>query len=429
MRLITNTNTTHKSIFKKLLRKADTIDLVASYSDDETLEFIVRSIGKNKNNPKIRLILGGNFAITEPETLYMLSAELPGQVYMVMPEAPTIFQANIFLFKTKNNYHTIVGSAPCTEEGLESDMVASVYQKKPRKSKPWKQSRKYIKNLIKSNEVHLLNTRFIARYENYFLEVEKDSEMNSSSWEVKDALINRMDELKRRADEWALQKSNALRVAAVENDYRAARKILKRFASQKLIPESEAQHYLDQLVGTSGDPGLWNSNGFHGSKSSILEQFDAFRDLIRYVQGHRNEAPGLLFDALEIQSREIKGVGVNMISEILISFKQSDFPKLHGGLVQSLVDHGDLAIKKSISKYNGEDYQKFSDIVFDFAAFLDFDSLIETDLFFTDIQNELSAPMVQELDEVEVELGEADNKEDPVALAADSAQSVDKSEA
>ena len=420
MRLITNTNTTHKSIFKKLLRKSHIIDLVASYGDHEMLGFIVRSIRRNKNNPEVRLIIGGNFAITEPETLHMISRELPGQIYVVMPESPVIFQSNVYLFKTKNNYHTMVGSASCTEEGLETDMVASVYQKKSTKSKLWKQSRKYIRNLTKSKDVHLLNTLFIARYENYFQKVENDSELNFSSWEVKDAMINRMDELKRRADEWALQKSNELRVAAVENDYRAARKILKLFASQKLIPESESLHYLDQLIGTSGDPGFWNSNGFQGSKVSILENMEAFRDLIRYVQDHRNDAPGLLFNALRIQAGEIKGVGVNMITEILISFKQRDFPKLHSGLVQNLVDHGDLAIKKSISKYNGEDYQKFTDLVLEFTVLLNFGSLVETDLFFTDILDELSFPVNPETGEAELSESDEDGNDRMVEIADDS---------
>ena len=412
MRLITNTNTTHKSIFKKLLRKSITIDLVASYCDDETLEFVVGEIGKNKNNPKVRLLIGGNFAITHPGTLYKLSRELPGQVFIVMPEAPVIFQSNVYLFKTKNNYHTIVGSASCTEEGLKDDMVASIYQKKPDSTTLWKQSRKYVRNLIKSKDVHPLTTRFIARYENYFQQVENDSEWHSSSWEVKDALINHIDDLRIKAGEWVGQESNVSRVSAIENDYKAARKILKMFASQKSISESEAQHYLDQLMGSSGGPGLWNSNGFQGSKASILGNFDAFRDLIRYVQENRKEPADLLFNGMMGQAKNIKGVGVNMLSEILISFNPREFPKLHNSLVQSLVDHGDLAIKKSVSKYNGEDYQRFTDIVLDFTALLKFGSLIETDLFFTDVQDVLPDPVTQGTEDADPPEDEGDQDGD-----------------
>src|SRR5680860_1685046 len=182
MKLITNTGKSHRSIIRKLLKKAHSIDIVTSYADSETLEFIVKRISKNKNKPKVKLITGGNFAITDPESLQMIKQDLAGKVYVAMPEDPVIFQPNIYLFKTKNKYHTLIGSAPCTEEGLEADMEASVYQKKSKKKKLWKLSKEHINDLVQSNDILPLTTRFIARYETYYDEMVNKPEHSSSSW-------------------------------------------------------------------------------------------------------------------------------------------------------------------------------------------------------------------------------------------------------
>lgn len=393
MKLITNTDKTHKSIFRKLLKKAYTIDVVTSYADQETLDFIIKRISKNKNKPKVRLIVGGNFAITSPDAFTTVKNDLPGKIYVSMPEEPVVFQSNIYRFKTKNNYHVLLGSASCTEEGLETDIEASVYQKKSKKKKLWKISGSHIKNLTSSQNVHRLTTRFIARYQTYYEKLANNPDLSWSSWQDKDALINQVDRLKDRIAEWKKLAENAEKVVEIEDGYRLARKVLNRIASQKMIPKEEAARYMDQLIGASGEQGFWNVNGLQGSKTAVVDQFEVFRDMIRYVRENRDEAPGYVFEGCQEFADKIKGVGVNMISEILISYEPRRFPKLNGNLVQILVDTGSLSMKKSVSKYNSDDYQKYSEIIWDFTDQLKIKTMVEADVFFIAIMDELDKPV------------------------------------
>lgn len=393
MKLITNSDKTHKGVFRKLLKKAHSIDIVTAYSDQETLDFIIKRISKNKNNPKLTLITGGNFAITHPDALAKIKQELAGKLFVALPDEQVVFQSNIYLFKTKNNYHVLIGSAPCTEEALETDMEASVYQKKSKKKKLWKLSRQHIDHLIQSADVHPLTTRFIARYETYYQEINNDPEQAQSAWEDSEILINDINQLKARFKKWKKLAPNAERIVEIEDNYRLARKIQNRIASQKMMTDEEASKYMDRLIGTSGERGGWNVNGLQGSKSEIVNQFDGFRELVRFVRDNREQAPGYVFENCQEYARQIKGVGVNMITEILITYEPRRFPKLNSGLIQKMVDPGSLSIKKSIAKYNGDDYQKYTEIMWDYAALLKIKSMTGVDLFFEDVLDELDHPV------------------------------------
>lgn len=389
MKLITNKDKTHKGLFRKLLKKAHSIDLMTSYSDQETLDFIIKRVSKNKNNPQVRFITGGNFAITSPEALAKIKQELPGKLFVALPEEPVVFQPNIYLFKTKNNYHILIGSASCTEEALETDMEASVYQKKSKKKKLWKQSKQYIDHLIDSSDVHPLTTRFIARYETYYHEIGNDPDQARSAWRDPEMLINDIDQLKVRSKEWRKLAVNAEKIVENKDNYRLARKIQNRIASQILMTEEEATKQMDRLIGASGERGFWNVNGLQGSKSAIVDQFDVFRELVRFVKDNREEAPGYVFEKCQEYARQIKGVGVNMISEILVTYEPKRFPKLSSGLIHKMAEPGFLSIKKSIAKYNGDDYQKYTEIMWDYAGLLKIKSMSEIDLFFEDVLDEL----------------------------------------
>ncbi|MBY5958359.1 phospholipase D family protein [Membranicola marinus] len=393
MKLITNTDQTHKDLFRKLLKKAYSIDIVTAYSDEASIDFIIKRISKNKNKPKVRFITGGNFAITDPVALTKLQQELPGKHFVALPENQVIFQSNVYLFKTKNNYHLVIGSAPCTEEALETDMEASVNQKKSKKKKLWNQAKHYIEDLIGSSVVHPLTTRFIARYETYYEEISNNQENAASSWGESQLFINNDEHLIARSKAWLKLAQNAEHAIETIDSYRLARKVQNRIASQKLMTEEEASTHLNRLIGSKGEPGLWNANGFQGSKSAITQQFEVFRDLVRFVKENRKEAPGYVFENGQEYARKIKGVGMNMISEILITYEPKRFPKLNNALIQKLISSGSLTLKKSIAKYDGQDYQKYTEIIWNYAELLDMKNMIRVDLFFQDVIDELDQPI------------------------------------
>lgn len=393
MQLITNKNKTHKSIFHKLLKKAHSIDIVTSYADSETVDFILKRLSKNDAS-KVRMIIGGNFAITDPETLETLKRALPGLVYLSMPADPVVFQSNIYLFKTKNNYHLLIGTATCTLEGMEENRESSVYMKSSKKSKLWKSAVKEVSSIIESDEVHILTSRILARYETYFEDMMEDPESSASSWLDNEVLINRMNELKTRFKKWKKIARNSENTSEIHDNYRLARKLLNRMASNEMISEGGARKHLNQLIGTSGEQGYWNVNGLQGSKAAIVEQFEVFREMIRFVRKNRDEAPGYVFEGCQEYSKKIKGVGVNMISEIMITYEPKCFAKLNSALISILIDPGALTLKKSVAKYSGNDYQKFTEIVRNYASWLGMKSLVELDLFFSTIMDELTEPII-----------------------------------
>src|SRR5690606_7824571 len=107
-------------------------------------------------------------------------------------------------------------------------------------------------------------------------------------------------------------------------------------SSNNQLTQLDFNRVFGQLVGHKDTgPKLWHSGSIHRTTHKTLSDPEGLRDFIRLVKAHSNEPVELAFhelsNELNIRKRQkrIPGIGENILTEMLMTFKPSKFANLN----------------------------------------------------------------------------------------------------
>jgi hypothetical protein len=163
------------------------------------------------------------------------------------------------------------------------------------------------------------------------------------------------------------------------SNYQKAKSLLQKMMSKPLKNEYD---FLDIYSRIVDPPGLWTSGWLFRNKTKIAKNFSRFVELIKMVDTVEEIDVGLFTPALNI-AKQVPGLGLNVLTEILMTFYPDTFPVLNNNSRASLRYLGydnSLPTKKLAVK--PDHYFHFQQYVFTHVLKkCGFDSFMESDVF------------------------------------------------
>lgn len=95
----------------------------------------------------------------------------------------------------------------------------------------------------------------------------------------------------------------------------------------------------------------------------------------------QKESPFEVFEAGLKFKENIPGVGVNILTEVMMTFQPERFANLNNNPLTVLINVG-CNLKKTAASYSGQDYQSYCDLISEIRKELNLKNNLEVDSFF-----------------------------------------------
>lgn len=335
------------------------------------------------NNGEIHIIAGQNFALTEPgalEKIYnLLKTHSKSKLYIYKAESTdNIFHPKMYLFESNKSGKIIFGSANMTKGGLLCNNEISISLECKLDSEIWKQSittfNTYISNAIPASLISIAQYNiFYEKQKNYNKNVKAIPPIHEYAFDY-----NELSKYLKKISQKELEQMFSER----NKSYRKATKILNEIADDPHLTKKKFIPLLDNLVIS----GIWHSGSLYRQKTSIYKYYKEFAQLIHFIRTNKLKSPDYVFSNAMKLAKNIKGVSVNYVTEIMISYNPQDFAILNRNSFTVLSEKAGINFKyKNPRSFNGEEYTYFCELIKEISEKLGFSNMLEADSFFNDI--------------------------------------------
>lgn len=267
-----------------------------------------------------------------------------------------------------------------TKGGISSNNEISIsFECKPN-SDIWKQSKSTFDNYISnSTPVTLLA---IAQYRHFYDEQRMYNIKINPVPPISRYAFN-YTTLKRHIEKWTqtdLQDMSKKR----RESYSTAVEKLNKIADEANLPLDKFILLLESVLKH------WHSGGLQRKKTSIYGYHKNFVALVRFIRDNKSKCANEVFSTAKEIAKTIEGVGVNYITEIMISYNPKDFAVLNRNPFTVLTKEAGVTFRHTIhSFFNGEDYAEYCDLIKEISKEFGFSDMHEADIFFNKIYWEI----------------------------------------
>lgn len=387
MKFIKNTSDeSHQEVIRSLIKESDTIKIAVAFLKQSGLNLLLPII-KQRLHDKVgmQIIIGQHFALTDPSALWSLFhlMRLNDNLHVRLAKLDTadVFHPKIYLFKNGSDGSSIIGSANLTLGGLANNFECSTLTTSSTTDAFWIDVQDYFEQLFTTHSVEL--TRFeILKYEAFHAEnKEKLKRVKSNPKRTKTQQGFSYESLRRHFGKYD-NKRRQNRYEGLKSNYRAARKVLEKLASKDVKDKNSFISHFDSLI---TGPHYWSSGNMQRNKTDIYENWKSFQKLVRFVQANSTRDAEFLFQKGKVLLNDIRGAGINYLTEILMTFDPKRFANMNKNPLTVLTEEAGLNIHKHSSSYNGESYQDYCELIKEISSQLGIKDMIEADNFFNDI--------------------------------------------
>ncbi len=390
---ISNTNQTHKEFLLNLFEESDEIIFAAGFLKQSGLN-IIKSYLKDFCGDKTKsstFYIGTGLGETDPDALNglykIINSKAHHQLVLCIPDAG-IFHPKIYVFRTGEKVTIVTGSSNLTHHGWEVNDEVSMVTETTTNSPEYLQLAAYFIQLYKkynSDDVEATIKRYKKGKEEH---QNKFGKGPAFRFRRKKIDISGID-IPRLKQYYKIYKNSDdfVEPGDREAEYEQAKKNLEDLAAIKPLNDVQFHKLFGPLVGHKDfKPKLWHSGSIHRTTYKTLDYPDAFREIVRKVKINISNPVSLAFDNVISRlnqmrkAKEISGVGENIVTEILLSFKPKKFANINDNPLTVL----ELVGKEfpTISSFKGEDYAEYVTLLSKIMNVLDMKSFLEIDSFF-----------------------------------------------
>jgi HKD family nuclease len=381
-KLIHNTEANnHFLIIEKLIEQADEIKIAVAFYRSSGWNLLKNKLEKAaKKGCQIDITCGLDFGFSEPKALtdtLQLFSKYPN-TNLYFSDNKTTFHPKVYYFKIGQTIHIISGSANFTHGGLVSNSEASLYVIANEKDDINIQTITFFEEL-KREAASLLK---ITQYKPYqYIQREFHKGIKENQQEMVNLLTVNYDTLE--AFYQTYKKNNDIKAIAEDRieRYRKAKIVLEKMITQKMN-KSDFRTEYEKLVGAKGttQDKYWSSGYLFRNKTEVINRYKQFIELVKIVSNNQAKAPSILFDTAKKQADKINGVGINIFTEILLSFDLKRFPTINKNSIEALEKVGCELPSKS--RFKGIHYEEYTNLMteirdrFDMKTFTEVDGLL-----------------------------------------------------
>jgi HKD family nuclease len=347
-----------------------------------------------KTGGQLTVVVGQNFALTEPTALHELRnlfKPFPtSKLFLAKANSATnVFHPKLYLFKSQKDCCVISGSANITKGGLIDNKETSIVADCKENDAIWKDAKSYFDTLLNSENSDEATLLVIKQYETFF---EQQKQFNKRAKPIptrtKSQLAFDYNNLVKHFKKF----NNSERQENFKeklNNYKQAKSILDQIADNPKLTQTQFEPLLDSLVGSAEEYNLWHSGSLFRLRRSVYPYFKEFRELVRYIRDNKNQSADIVFENAKAKVKSIEGAAVNYITEIMMTYNNKDFANMNKNPLTVLRTEGGVNIKASSSSFSGADYDEYCELIKEICSKLGLQNMLEADSFFNEIYWEI----------------------------------------
>jgi HKD family nuclease len=393
MIITNNQNNTENHLTKIIgnLKVYDQVFIAVAFLKNSGLNLLAKPITNFlKAGGQLILIVGQNFALTEPKALHGLrnifKSYTTSKLYLAkVNSADSVFHPKMYLFKTKQNCCIISGSANLTKGGLTSNKEISISIECSDIENIWTDAKSYFDTLIDKENADEASLLIIKQYETFY---EQQKQFNKKAKptpsKTKAQLAFDYYNLVKYFDSF----NNSLRQINFEQkatNYKQAKEILDQIAENSRLSQKQFEPLLDRLVGSADKNNLWHSGSLYRLRRSVYPYFKEFGDLVRFIKSNKDDRPAKVFDTAKEKVGLIEGAAINYVTEIMMTYNNKDFANMNKNPLTVLRKEGGVNMKAAPSSFNGANYEEYCELIKEMCSKLGLQNMLEADSFFNEI--------------------------------------------
>ncbi len=363
MRLIYNSkDNNHRTIFIEQFKHADKIDIAVAFLKYSGVVLLEKELNiAVKNNVAINIFCGLDYYQTEPKALkylFELFMQNRGSQKLYISNFKFTFHPKVYKFEHNDIETIIIGSANFTKGGFIDNFETSICLK-VKKEQDFSIELHDLFNEIKDSS-SLASELNIERYTTDFDKISKEKEFSKHRQKriVEQALNLDIVEFMNLYRDYLDNEEEMQSLKQKPKNYKIALKILNEIVNSESLTKAGFKELYEQLVGSKDYDRLWYSGSIHRQKETVIISYKKTINVIRFISENLKLSNSEMFEEVLNLANDIKGLGVNVITEILNTYRPDKYPILNNNQIKSLQYlKCDLPTKQS---FNGKIYEKYS---------------------------------------------------------------------
>jgi len=343
----------------------------------------------------LTIIVGQNFALTEPKALKMarnmLNPYPKSKIYLAKASSKdSIFHPKVYLFESEKDCSIISGSANITKGGLIQNHETSLVCNCKITERVWRDASNHFSSLTSPSNADEATLLVIKQYETFF---EQQKQYNKRAKPIPQKTKSHL------AFDYASLLKHHKKFSTLEQQqnfnekqthYRKAKKVLNQIADDSQLTQKKFEPLLDKLVGSKEVYSLWHSGSLYRLRKEVYPYYHEFQELIIFIRNNKKKNAEIVFEKAKRMVSEIRGAAVNYITEIMMSYNPKDFANINNNPITVLKEEGGVKIKAHSSSYKGADYAEYCELVKEISTKLQLKDMLEADSFFNEIYWEIN---------------------------------------
>lgn len=386
MYIVDNSNATHLDAVKKLFKGAKEITICVAFIKESGVSEILENLEKALvNGSKVTFFAGLDFYLTEPsalKTIYALSKQYRTANLYLCKERGATFHPKLYFSVFDKKASLLIGSANLTNGGLVKNNELSIFQEVETSSEIVREVRRFLSTVENQNGTQKASTLNISQYSKKYnlynkrlTKAQKDAKKEiSTAFQLDLTMLGKY--LKEYCDDKNEQKEWRRKV----RNYREAKEVLGEMTNGNISSRKEFLNYYERLVGAAGQGSLWHSGSLFRLRNKVASKYKTFLKMAKAIQNNTGKNPIDQFGEGMKYVRKVKGLGVNVLTEILNTYSPRKCSVLNNNPISSL-HHLGFEKFKAPNTFKEDDYEKYNDLMKEFAKSCEFRNLSQVDHF------------------------------------------------
>lgn len=382
--LLNNRKVGHLKTIKGMLSDADEVYIAVAFLKVAGLRPVLPSIEAVLGRKgEVNLIIGLDLYLTDPEALYglySLKQEYKGINLYLYKSKNSTFHPKIYFVKNKKTCEVLIGSANLTNGGMNSNTEVSSYSKND--NSLFDQSVEFFVEITTDFECKNASLLRIRRYE------EKCTIFREEQDKANKKANNRIGTMQNSSlviecyKEYRSNRNEMDNLRQKRQNYRDAKILVKKINAKNIKSSSDFIAIYERLVGAAGEGQLWHSGSIFRSKNIVAKSYIEFIKFVSVATDKKtlNKSPEKVFEDIIPFKESIKGLGFNVITELLSTFEPSKFPVLNKNPISSVKYLWGEEFKEP-GAFKSSDYKCYSEFMGKLSEETGAEDFLETDHF------------------------------------------------
>ena len=387
MDLITNeTSDNHLNTLRDLIRKSEKMLIAVAFLKKSGLDLVKDDLeAALKNRAEIKMYSGLDLYFTEPDALREIHALFKkyggSHLYLYKSDKDT-FHPKLYCFTKSKTAFILIGSINFTRGGFQENIEVSTLERTTVGSNIYKRVLSFFETIerssIEANEID------INLYKRKYDIIHK--KLNKANREAKNEIkaIKKLEldipKIKKHLTEYKKDKAEQGNFKVRLANYKKAKNILDEICDKSITSKKEFMDYYEKLVGKERQQGLWHSGRLFRQKNRVASNYKTFIKMTREVRDNTGKSPKEVFEIGLKYVKKVKGLGVNVLTEIMNTYDSKQFAVLNNNPLTSLKFFG-FSEFPDPNNFRSDTYEMYNSLISEFMKICGFKSMGQADHF------------------------------------------------